>query len=143
MEKSLHFIQNRGKKMNKYFRIHDHELLSDTHFPVKALFDMVQDLRFKDIIKSISCNRGFGENYGACVFWNDLDDYDKQNTPLYEGAEFGLHNGEEVIIDLKELLYYLEVVCDKYCKEHPEDNEIINAYIIDFKKNNNLDYNFR
>ena len=125
--------------MSKDFRIYDHELLSDIHFPVKALFNMVPDNRFIDIIKSLSCNMGFGENYGACVFWNDLDDYDKQNTPIYEGAEFGLHSGKEVIISLKELLYYLEVVCDKYCKEHPEDIEIINKYINDFK-NNNLNY---
>ena len=73
------------RKMNKYFRIHDYELLSDTHFPVKALFDMVQDFRFKDIIKSISCNRGFGENYGACVFWNDY--LDLPSDIIYEYAK--------------------------------------------------------
>ena len=92
-------------RMNKDFRIYDHELLSDAHFHVKVLFDMVQDWHFKDIIKSISYNKGFGENYGACAFWDDLDDYDKQNTPIYKGAEFGLHSGEEVIIGLKEILY--------------------------------------
>ena len=33
----------------------------------------------------------------------------------------------------------MEVICDKYCKEYPEDIEIINKYIDDFKINNNLD----
>lgn len=124
--------------MKDDFRINNQELLSTTHFPVKMLFDMVTDERFKDTIKSISCNRGFGENYGACLFWNDLDDYDKQNMPMYEGAEFGLHSGETVIIDAKEVLYYLEVVCNKYCKKHPKDIEIMNEYINQFKRTNNL-----
>lgn len=124
--------------MSRDFRIYDHELLTDVHFPVKALFNMVPDHRFKDTIKAISKNTGFSENYGACVFWNDLDDYDKENIPLYKGAEFGLHNGEEVIIQPHELLYYLEIVCDKYGKDHPEDMKIIQQYIHNFKIHNHL-----
>lgn len=83
-------------------------------------------------------NSGFGENYGACNFWNDVDEYDKENTPFYEGAEFGLHNGEDVIIGYKELLYYLEIVCAGYCEDHPEDSKIIREYINNFKHRNNL-----
>ena len=124
--------------MARTFRIEEEELLSIAHFPVKALFDMVPDSCFKSTIKYISNNSGCGENYGACVFWNDLDDYDKQNTPFYDGAEFGLHNGDEVIISTKELLYYLNLICKKYCEDHPEDNVEIMKYIDDFKIINKL-----
>lgn len=124
--------------MSRIFRIQDHEMLADSHFPVKAMFDMVADSRFVETIKALSQNSGFGENYGACNFWNDLDDYDKENTPFYEGAEFGLHNGEEVIIGYTDLLYYLELVCTGYCEDHPEDAGFINQYIEDYKIRNKL-----
>ena len=124
--------------MSKIFRIQDNEMLADSHFPVKAMFDMVADSRFVETIKALSHNSGFGENYGACNFWNDLDDYDKENTPFYEGAEFGLHNGDDVIIGYEDLLYYLELVCAGYCEDHPEDTAVINQYIEDYKKRNNL-----
>lgn len=121
------------------FRIEGEELLDKDHFPVKALFDMVGDSRFIEVVEGISKGRGFGENYGACVFWEDLDDYDKENTAQYEGCEFGLHNGEEVIIDYKDLFYYLTIICKKYCKKFPEKekelNTILNNYKLRYKIN--------
>lgn len=33
--------------MNRKFRIEDNELLQQKHYPVKVLFDMVSDERFK------------------------------------------------------------------------------------------------
>lgn len=115
------------------FRIEDNELLDKGHFPVKALFDMVSDSRFIEVIEGVSKGMGFGENYGACVFWEDLDDYDKENTPQYEGCEFGLHNGEEVVIGYRELFYYLTIICKKYCEKFPEKEKKVNAILNEYK----------
>lgn len=120
------------KSTESPFRIEESELLADTHFPVKALFNMVPDCRFVDTITALSRGIGFGENYGACVFWEDLDEYDRQHTPYYAGAEFGLHNGEEVILSPEELLHYLKIVCGKYCSEHTDDTDRINKTLDDF-----------
>lgn len=124
--------------MKDMFRIHDNELITNKHFPVKALFDMVSDDRFKYVMHSISNNHGFAENYGACLFWNDLDDYEKENNLFYNGAEFGLHSGEEVILDYKEILYYMKLVCKRYCVEHPEDCNELMECIQKFIDNNSL-----
>lgn len=120
--------------MVNIFRIEEDELLNKNHFPVKALFDMVSDARFVKVIEGISKGTGFGENYGACVFWNDLDDYDKENIEKYEGAEFGLNNGEEIIIGYLDIFYYLEIVCEKYCKKFPEDSQKINVLLKNYKE---------
>ena len=120
--------------MNRKFRIEESELLEKNHYPVKVLFDMVSDERFKKVILGISDGIGFGENYGACVFWNDLDDYDKLNTEEYEGAEFGLNNGEEVIINPKELFYYLNIICTKYCNDYPDERKWIMNMIEEYKE---------
>lgn len=116
------------------FRIKDIELLTQNHFPVKVLFDMVSDVRFVKVIEGISQGIGFGENYGACVFWNDLDDYDKENNEEYDGVEFGLNNGEEIIICYQDLFYYLTIVCDKYCREFPEKTKPINIMLENYKE---------
>lgn len=84
---------------------------------------MVSNNRLIKIIEGLSKGIEFGENYGSCVFWNDLDDYDKENTEQYDRAEFGRNNGEEIIINYQDLFYYLQIICDKYCKEYPEDTE--------------------
>ena len=120
------------------FRIEEMDLLRDDHFPVKAMFNMVRDNRFKSIVKSLSNNSGFGEEYGDCCFWADLDDYDQANTEFFDGVEFWLHNDERVVISYEELLYYLKIACAGYCEDHPEDAAVINQYIEDYKKRNNL-----
>ena len=120
------------------FRIEEMDLLRDDHFPVKAMFNMVRDNRFKSIVKSLSNNSGFGEEYGDCCFWGDLDDYDQANTEFFDGVEFWLHNDERVVISYEELLYYLKIACAGYCEDHPEDTAVINQYIEDYKKRNNL-----
>lgn len=124
--------------MRKEFRIEESDLLRDDHFPVKAMFNMVRDNRFKSIVKSLSNNSGFGEEYGDCCFWGDLDDYDQANTEFFDGVEFWLHNDERVVIGYEELLYYLKIACAGYCEDHPEDSEIINQYIEEYKARNGL-----
>lgn len=116
------------------FRIEDDKLLNKSHFPVKALFDMVSDERFIKVIEGISKGTGFGENYGACVFWNDLDDYDKENIERYEGAEFGLNSGEEITIGYQDIFYYLKIVCEKYCKKFPNNSQKINIFLKNYKE---------
>lgn len=111
--------------MNHKFRIEENELLDANHYPVKVLFDMVTDNRFKEVILGLSNKRGFGENYGACNFWNNLDEYDKINTEKYEGIEFGLNNGDEIIITYEELFYYLKIICKKYCDAYPNEQRDI------------------
>lgn len=115
--------------MKREYRLTDEELLDKSHFPVKALFDMVSDTRFLKVIEGISQGKGFGENYGACVFWNDLDEYDRQETEKYEGAEFGLNSGEEIIIDYNNLYYYLKIICHKYIEDFPNSTNNIDKIL--------------
>ncbi len=119
--------------MKNKFRIDDKELLSKDHFPVKAIFNMVDNTRFIKVVQGISKGIGFGENYGACVFWNDLDDYDKELTIKYEGAEFGLNDGAEIIIGYQDLYHYLKIICNKYCKEFPKDKQQVDIILNDYK----------
>lgn len=125
--------------MRRDYRLYEDDLLEPQDFPIKAIFNLVNDRMFKPTIERLSQNKGFFVEYGACLFWDDLDDYDKEITPYYDGVEFGLHSGEELIIDCKKLLYYLLLICKEYCSEYPEDTETINRYIQSFKDRNHLE----
>lgn len=39
---------------------------------------------FKQVIERLGKNKGFFVEYGACLFWEDLDDYDREITPYYD-----------------------------------------------------------
>lgn len=115
--------------MKRQFRLMDKDMLSRQHFPIKAVFNMVSDERFISILEGISKGKGFGENYGACIFPDDLDEYDKVTSGTFDGVEFGLHNGEEILIDYKTMLYYLNKVCVGYVQDYPNEKELIENFL--------------
>ncbi|MDV6036128.1 ribonuclease toxin immunity protein CdiI [Bacillus sp. SM-B1] len=94
--------------MQREFRLKDEDLLDLTHFPIKAAFDMVDHGIFSKVINSVCEGVGFGEEYGACTFPGDLDEYDIANGDSFEGVEFVLYSGDEVIIDYQTLYHYLK-----------------------------------
>lgn len=119
--------------MKREFRLKEIDLLKSEHFPVQAIFNMVSDDRFIQVIKSISEGHGFGENYGACVFPDDLDEYEIATRGVLKGVEFGLHNGETVILDYQMLYYYLEKVCNGYIEDFPQKKEDIDRMLAQFR----------
>ncbi|MBC2178520.1 hypothetical protein HCB27_18115 [Listeria booriae] len=116
----------------------DGDLLDSSHYPVQAVFNMISDSRFTKIIGYISEGIGFGEEYGACTFPGDLDEYDIANGEGFDGVEFGLHSGEEIILDYQTLYIYLNKACENYIEKHPEANTQIQEYLEKYKKKYNI-----
>ena len=85
--------------MKRDFRIDKSDLLNNNHFPIKAVFNSIPDSTFVRTITPLSEGIGFGVEYGACIFPNDLDDYDIATQGTFDGVQFGLHNGEEITVD--------------------------------------------
>jgi hypothetical protein len=119
--------------MKREFRLTEEDLLSEEHFPVMAVFDMIPDNRFVKTIKCISEGHGFGENYGACTFPADLDEYDIATIGTLNGVEFGLHNGQEITLDYNTFYCYLKKVCVNYIQDFPEDANEISNLLLKFK----------
>jgi len=105
--------------MRRYFRLQDIEMLSKEHFPIQAVFSSLDDARFVKVMQGISQGYGFGENYGACILPGDLDEYDIETYGVFEGVEFGLHNGKDILLDYPTFYYYLKIVCDGYVQDYP------------------------
>lgn len=113
----------------KNYRLNEEELLDKSHLPVLMIMNMISEKRFLTVLEAISKGNGFGEEYGACTLPEDLDEFDKANGEELDGVEFGLYNGEEIVIDFQTFYYYLKIVCDKYLKTNFEQTDIVNTFL--------------
>lgn len=118
----------------KNFRLNEKELLDKSHLPILMIINMIDEKRFLTVLEAISKGNGFGEEYGACTLPDDLDEFDKANGEALDGVEFGLYNGEEVVIDFQTFYYYLKIICDRYIKENFEQANIVNGFLVDYSK---------
>lgn len=118
----------------KNFRLNENELLDKSHLPILMIMNMIDEKRFLTVLEAISKGNGFGEEYGACTLPDDLDEFDKANGEALDGVEFGLYNGEEVVIDFQTFYYYLKIICDRYIKGNFEQANIVNGFLVDYSK---------
>lgn len=118
----------------KNCRLNEDELLDKSHLPVLMIMNMIDEKRFLTVIEAISKGNGFGEEYGVCTLPDDLDEFDKANGEELKGVEFGLYNGEEVIIDFQTFYYYLKIICDKYTKKNFEQASYVNGLLMNYSK---------
>lgn len=109
--------------------LRDTDLLDSSHYPVQAVFNMISDNRFIKIIGHISEGVGFGEEYGACTFPGDLDEYDIANGEGFDGVEFALHSGEEIVLDYPTFYIYLKKACKNYMEKYSEAANQIREYL--------------
>ena len=119
--------------MDRDFRLSESDMISKDHFPVIAALDMIGNDRFIRTLEGISRGYGFGENYGACVFPNDQDEYDIETMGKLDGVEFGLHNGEAVVLDYDTVYYYLKKACDIYVEDFPKDRAVVDKLLAKFR----------
>ena len=52
---------------------------------------------------------------------------------VFEGVEFGLHNGDEILLDYQTFFYYLKKICADYVQDYSQEQELINSLINSFK----------
>lgn len=115
-------------------RLIEDELLDKSHLPVLMVMNMISEKKFIKVLEAISKGIGFGEEYGACTLPDDLDEFDKANGEDLDGVEFGLHNGEEVIIDYQTFYYYLSILSDKYINQNIEQATIVKTLLANYSK---------
>ena len=96
----------------------DEDLITRDQFPVIALINEAANSDIIEFTRTLVNGVGSGYDYSNCSFWNDLDDYDKANTPRFDGLWITNEANEEVIVPFKELLYYLEILYSRLSAKH-------------------------
>lgn len=86
------------------------DLLAEKHFPVIPVINEACSFDFIKFMENINNSVGMGYNYASCSFYNDLDDYDKQNIKFFNGILFSTINNEDLVLSFEEFFYYLKLV---------------------------------
>ena len=71
---------------------------------------MLSERNFTEVCEGFLRGTGRGIEYAVCLFPNDID----IESERFEGVEFSLHSGEEVIVDYAVFCHYLGLVCNRY-----------------------------
>lgn len=115
------------------------DLIDDSHYPVQMLFNDIYTDQFPDtVINYIAKGNGFGTEYGACVFPDDLDEYDIATGGKFDGVELGLHNGDEILLDYDTFYSYLKKVCERYLIENSDETYAIITALNDYRLRYNI-----
>lgn len=128
-------------KLGTQILLQEKDLLSSNHFPVQITFNDPHTINnfFRIVVNGIAKGHGFGINYGACIFPDDLDEYEIATRGKLEGVEFGLYSGTEVILNYKTFYYYLKLVCDRYLEKHKYEKIEIYAALKEYCERFNVD----
>ena len=108
------------------FYLKEEDMLKDTHFPVIALFNEAANQDIHEFYRALSNGEGCGYDYAACYFWQELDDFDKQQIAPFDGICVETETGERVVVPYQEWAYYLKLMVGRYQKteDSPELNQL-------------------
>ena len=109
------------------------DLISREHEPIKMIFNLVKDEDFMQVLENLSNKIGFGVDCGACLFPEDLDEYDKNNNN-FVGVECGLYSGETVVVSYEVFYYYLKKVSENFIKQYPKKRYEVEKNLLTYIK---------
>ena len=101
----------------------EEDMMKDTDFPIIALINEACNTDIVEFILNLSKGIGSGYNYTNCMFWDELDEYDKLTISHYEGLQVSTENGEEVITSKEEVITYLKIASDRLKEEGFPDTD--------------------
>ena len=87
----------------------EEDMIKENHFPIIAHINEAYNNDLLEFIGYMIKGIGVGYDYTCSSFWDELDDYDKENTEKYDGLMIETEDDEKVILSMSELLYYLEL----------------------------------
>lgn len=105
--------------------------IDDELYAVQSFFNSIHDKEFMHILDHLTNQIGHGFDESGCTFSGDLDPGDK----TFEGVEFYISPlNMEVVISLPKMYKYLEIVCEGYTKDHPENQAVLKGHLARFQK---------
>ena len=112
------------------------DMIAETHFPAIALINEAFNTDPIEFVNNLSNSIGSGYNYASCSFWNELDDYDKSITEKFDGIMINTEDGEEIVLSISVIIYYLEVACDRLASQRYQNYQALKTAINTLKSAN-------
>lgn len=118
------------------FYLTEEDLLKVEQFSMVALINEAANSDIIEFVENLVNGVGSGYNYSNCSFWDDLDEYDQDNTSKFDGLWVSNEGGEEVIVSFNDVSYYLETLYsrltnEKYDKLY-EPRKLLDAFKVSY-----------
>ena len=113
--------------------ITDKDLMKTEQFPVAALINEAANTDIIEFADNLVNGIGSGYNFSSCSFWDDLDEYDQNNTSKFEGLLVSTEDGEEVIVSFNDVYYYLEMLYSCLANEKYDKLNELKQLLDEFK----------
>lgn len=92
------------------FFIDENDLLNHTHLPVADLLNDACNTDIIGFVTNLNNRVGSSYNYASGTFWTDMDIFAQSQIPKFDGLLIDTEGGDEIIISLRELAHYLEII---------------------------------
>lgn len=114
--------------------LNENDMRAGSKYPVIAFLNEAANESLMEFLKNMSNKVGTGYDYAVAYFWNELDDYDKENTAMFSGMRIETEAGDEITVPIDEIIYYVNILLER-CKfsssEIEEAQKLINVIVSD------------
>lgn len=113
--------------------LNEDDMIKENHFPIIAHINEAYNNNLIEFMECIIKGIGVGYDYSCSSFWNELDDYDKENTEKYDGILIETEADEKIILSMSELICYLELAQKRLLNKDITTADELHRYIDEYK----------
>ena len=98
--------------------INDEDLVVEEHWPVECALGFYTERsaqehkEFPDLVEAISRGEGYDDDEKGCVFWDELDEYDKAREDRFDVECYAVDT--VCRLTYAEFYRYVELACERY-----------------------------
>lgn len=116
----------------------DDDLITEEHWPVECVLGFYsgrsdrEHEKFPDLVEAISRGEGYNDDDKGCVFWGELDEYDKgRETPF----DVECYAADSVCrLTYAEFYRYVETACKRYSQRYEAASKPLEGFLCAYKK---------
>jgi hypothetical protein len=116
----------------------DKDLIAEDHWPVECALGFYSERskeeheEFPVLVEAISRGEGYNDDEHGCIFWDELDEYDKAHESRFDVECYAT---EKVCrLTYKKFYGYLEIACERYSRRYPSARELLEGSLAAYRK---------
>lgn len=118
--------------------INDEDLIAEEHWPVECALGFYRERsgqeheEFPTLVEALSRGEGYNDEEKGCVFWDELDEYDKTNESPFEVECYAVDT--VCRLTYAEFYRYVELACERYSQRYESAREPLDASLYAYRK---------
>lgn len=116
----------------------DEDLTVEEHWPVECALGFYSERskqeheEFPALVEAISKGEGYDDDEKGCVFWDELDEYDKAHETPFDVECYAV--GSTCRLTHAEFYRYVELACERYSQRNESARESLSESLRAYRK---------